>query len=188
MINFEMLPLANILGFLALVSYVLTLLPTNLRIVIPQSKKTKIPKYLLKNRRVIGVLSFIFAVLHGWLLVKKQNFDYLDFKTYWVYVQGVSSFLVFTLLAITSNDWSVKRLKKNWKKLHNLTYLALFLVTWHVWAKMAEHWSSVTFISLFFLSLVIVLFVSRRLIEYQDNQRKLKKANTREKSLSKTTV
>ncbi|WP_306557866.1 ferric reductase-like transmembrane domain-containing protein [Nostoc sp. 'Peltigera malacea cyanobiont' DB3992] len=75
------------------------------------------------------------ALLHAFLLVKKRDLDFLDPNTYWIYIQGISTLIIFTLLAITSNDWSVKRLKKNWKRLHTLTYLAMFLLTWHVWTK-----------------------------------------------------
>ncbi len=182
----ELLPLPNVLGFLALFCYILTLLPTNLRIVVPASKKTKIPKRLLQNRRLIGVIAFFLALLHGWLLIRKQNFDYLDAKTYWVYFQGVSSFIIFTLLAITSNDWSVKRLKKNWRKLHRLTYLAMFLVTWHVWAKMAEHWSYFTLISLLSLGVVILLYLKRRYLEYQTKPVKTQPKTSPRTSLSET--
>ena len=184
----ELLPFPNVLGFLALFCYILTLLPTNLRIVVPASKKTKISKRLLQNRGLIGLLSFFLALLHGWLLIRKQNFDYLDPKTYWVYFQGVSSFIVFTILAITSNDWSVKRLKKNWRKLHSLTYFTMFMVTWHIWAKMAEHWSSFTLIGLASMGFVILLYLKRRYLEYQANQVKTKQQTTPRKSLSQTSV
>jgi sulfoxide reductase heme-binding subunit YedZ len=165
-------PLANSLGFLALGAYILTLMPTNLRIVFPQTKQTGIPKWLLKYRRLIGILAFGLALLHGFLLVKKRNFDFFDPSTYWIYIQGVSTFTVFTLLAITSNDWSVKRLKKNWKRLHTLTYLAMFLLTWHVWDKMADHWSYLTPIGLGAIFMTILLFLRRRWIEYSNKQQK----------------
>jgi sulfoxide reductase heme-binding subunit YedZ len=157
-------PIANGLGFLALGGYILTLLPTNLRIVFPQTKQTSVPKWLLKNRRLIGVLSFLLALGHGYLLVEKRDFDFFDLSTYWVYIQGVSTFIIFTLLAITSNDWSVKRLKNNCKRLHNLTYLAMFLLTWHVWDKMADHWSYLTPLALATIVSVNLLYLYRRWI------------------------
>lgn len=175
--TFDYAPLANILGFLALGTYIVTLLPTNLRIVFPQTRQTEIPKYLLKNRRVIGILSFILAVFHGYILVMKRDFDFFDLKTSWVYIQGVSTFIVFTLLAITSNDWSVKRLKKNWKRLHNLTYLALFMLTWHVWDKMSGHWSWLTPFGLIGLVTITWLYLARRWQEY--TQQKVKKQQSK---------
>ena len=137
-------PLPNFLGFLALVSYIVTLLPTIIRIVFPKTKETGIPKWLLKRRRLIGVIAFFLALAHGYLLVEKRQLDFSDPKTFWVYVQGISTFTIFTILAITSNNWSVKKLKKNWKQLHKLTYLAMFLLTWHIWDKMAGHWTYLT--------------------------------------------
>jgi methionine sulfoxide reductase heme-binding subunit len=168
-------PLSNGLGFLALGGYILTLLPTNLRIVCPQTKQTSMPKWLLKNRRLIGVLSFLLALGHGYLLVEKRDFDFFDLSTYWVYIQGVSTFIIFTLLAITSNDWSVKRLKKNWKRLHNLTYLAMFLLTWHVWDKMADHWSYLTPLGLVTVVAINLLYIQRRWIEHCNQQQAAQK-------------
>lgn len=159
-------PLANFLGFLALSNYVTTLLPTILRIVFPQTKKTGIPKLLLKYRRQIGVIAFVLALAHGFLLVRKRNFDFFDLQTYWIYIHGVATFLIFTLLAITSNNWSVRKLKRNWKKLHSLTYLAMFLLTWHIWDKMSAHWSFLTPISLLGLIIIISLFIWRKRIEH----------------------
>jgi sulfoxide reductase heme-binding subunit YedZ len=174
MMTIDTAPLANSLGFLALGAYILTLMPTNLRIVFPQTKQTSISKWLIKHRRIIGIISFLLALGHGYLLVLKRDFDFFDPSTYWIYIQGVSTFTVFTLLAITSNDWSVKRLKKNWKQLHNLTYLAMFLLTWHVWDKMSEHWSYLTPIGLLAMGVITLMFVVRRWLEYRNKQQKAK--------------
>lgn len=163
---------ASLLGFAALTGYILTLLPTNLRIVFPLTKKTGFPQWLLKYRRLIGLLSFFLAVVHGFIFFKQRNFDTFDLKTYLVYFQGAATFIIFTLLAITSNDWSVKRLKKNWKKLQRLTYLAMFLVTWHIWATMAGHWTYLTPVGIAALTATIVLFLGRVLIERQSRQQK----------------
>lgn len=160
-------PIANLLGFLALSSYIITLLPTILRIAFPKTKKTKIFKFLLKYRRQIGLIAFVFAFAHGFLLVKKRNLDFFDLQTYWIYIQGIATFLIFTLLAITSNNWSIKKLKRNWKKLHSLTYLAMFFLAWHVWDKMSGHWSFLTPIGLSGLIVIIALFIYRKRIEYR---------------------
>ena len=163
---------ASLLGFAALTAYILTLLPTNLRMVFPITKKTGIPQWLLKYRRVIGLLSFFLAVLRGFIFFKQRNFDIFDLQTYFVYFQGVSSFIIFTLLAITSNDWSVKRLKKNWKNLQGLTYLAMFLVTWHICEKMTGHWTYLTPVGITAITATIVLFLCRVWIQSQSRQQK----------------
>lgn len=160
-------PLANCLGFLALGSYITTLLPTILRITFPPTRKAVLPKLLLKYRRQIGLVAFAFALGHGYLLVRKRHFDFFDLKTYWIYVQGVATLMIFTLLAITSNNWSVRALKQNWKKLHSLTYLAMFLLTWHVLDKMSAHWSFLTPIGLLGLVGITAFFLLRKWIECQ---------------------
>ena len=177
MITMDITPLANHLGFLALASYIVTLCPPILRTVFPQTKQSGIPKLLLKHRRIIGIIAFFLALGHGLILVNKRDFDFADPTTYWIYIQGVATFIIFTLLAITSNDWSVKRLKKNWKRLHSLTYLAIFLLAWHIWDKMLNHWSYVTPIGLVAISIMAVLFLTRRWIERQNRQQKAKKDN-----------
>ena len=163
---------ASLLGFAALAGYILTLLPTNLRIVFPLTRKTGFPQWLLKYRRFIGLISFFLAVAHGFIFFKQRNFDIFDIKTYFVYFQGVATFIIFTLLAITSNDWSVKRLKKNWKNLQRLTYLGMFLVTWHIWDKMAGHWTYLTPVGIAAITATIVLFLGRVLIERQSRPQK----------------
>jgi sulfoxide reductase heme-binding subunit YedZ len=175
MMTIDSVPLANNLGFLALGTYILTLCPTTLRIVFPQTKQTDIPKWLLKHRRIIGIVSFFLALGHGYILIQKRDFDFGDPKTYWIYIQGVSMFIIFTLLAVTSNDWSVKRLKKNWKRLHSLTYLSIFLLAWHIWDKMLNHWTYITPISLISIIAIAVLFLIRRRIEHQNSQQKADK-------------
>ena len=160
-INLDTFSQASLLGFAALTAYILTLLPTNLIIVFPLTKKTGFPQWLLKYRGLIGLLSFFLAVVHGFIFFKQRNFDIFDLKTYFVYFQGVATFIIFTLLAITSNDWSVKRLKKNWKKLQRLTYLAMFLVTWHIWEKIAAYWTYLTPVGIAAITAIIVLFLCR---------------------------
>jgi methionine sulfoxide reductase heme-binding subunit len=174
MITMDIPVVDNSLGFLALASYIITLLPTTLRIVFPRTKETGIPQGLMKHRRSIGIMAFFFALAHGFLLVKKRNIDFFDLKTSWIYIQGIATFTIFTLLAITSNDWSVKMLKKNWKQLHKLTYFAMFLLTWHIWDKMSNHWTYLTPVGLVAIVLITVLFMFRFWIERQGKQQRTK--------------
>ena len=169
-LEFNPVSFAALLGFLAVGAYILTLLPTTLKIVFPATTKSGIPKWLLKYRRWIGLLSFCLAVGHAYIYFKQRNFDLWDIKTYWFYFQGVSTLTIFTLLAITSNNWSMKKLKKNWKKLQQLTYLAMFLLTWHIWAIMAHHWTYLTPIGMMAMLMIIVLFLYRKWIVQQTSK------------------
>lgn len=157
--------LANILGFLALVSYAVTLLPGMLRVVFPSFKRDQTLIWILKYRRYIGVAAFAFGLNHGVLLIPERQLNLLDFQTYIHYFHGFSLLIIFTILAITSNDWSVKRMKSNWKKLHKLTYLSIFFLPWHMLDKMAGHWTHLTPICMAIVLVLIILFTQRKLNE-----------------------
>lgn len=159
--------LPNVLGVIALFSYIVTLLPTSVKVVFPSSRRTKIPTQLLKYRRLIGIVAFLLALAHAYLLVIKRSYDFLDVKTYFIYFPGLTSFVILTILAVTSNEWSIKKLKKNWKRIHQLTYLAMFLLCWHILSTMFGHGSYLTFLSIFGITQIIVLFLRRRWIEWQ---------------------
>ncbi|NEP08595.1 MAG: iron reductase, partial [Okeania sp. SIO4D6] len=70
--------------------------------------------------------------------------------------------------------WSIKRMKKNWKKLHELTYLAMFLLVWHVIDKMWGHWSYLTPLGMIGITTITVLFIVRRCIERRKKLTKTK--------------
>jgi sulfoxide reductase heme-binding subunit YedZ len=158
---------ANLLGFLSLLAYILTLLPSSLRIGFPAIKKSKFIANLLKYRRLLGILAFLVAVGHVVLIVIKRNVDLFDLQTYSISVEGTATLIIFALLAFTSNDWSVKKMKKNWRRLHQLTYTAIFLLFWHIQEKMSDHWNFLTPIELICMTAIIALFFKRRWLEYQ---------------------
>lgn len=170
-------PYANWAGFLATLLYVITLLPTILRIVFPSTRETGIPKALLLQRRMVGIFAFLLAIVHGYLMIVKRELDFFDPQTYWVYIQGIWTFLIFVVLAFTSNDWSVKKLKKNWKKLHQLTYLAMFLLVWHIIDKMWGHWTWLTPASLLLTGTITLLFLIRILREWHSSEARAKQVS-----------
>lgn len=178
--------LPHALGLLAVISYIVTLVPTILRIVFPDIKSTGIPQLLLKQHRQIGILAFALASGHAFLLIQKRNIDWLDLKTSWIYFQGLTTFAIFLVLTLTSNDWSVKKLKKNWKQLHKLTYLAMFLLTWHIWDKMSGKWTYLTPVEIIALTTIIVLFLIRLGIEFRQQEQKSQKKADEKKSLLKS--
>lgn len=165
-------PLANILGFLALVTYLATLLPSIVKTVFPTTKGSKFIACLLRHRRYIGITAFAFGLDHGFILIIQKDINLLDLHTYVEYFQGISILTIFTFLAITSNNWSVKKLKANWKKLHQLTYLVIFLMPWHILDKMSGHWSYLTPLGVLFSITTVVLFLRRRCIEVVESKRK----------------
>jgi sulfoxide reductase heme-binding subunit YedZ len=157
---------ANIVGFLSLLCYIATLIPSLVKANFAINRKNEIILYLLKYRRHIGVTAFSLGFNHGILQIVKRDLNLLDFHTYIQYFQGFSLLLIFTTLAFTSSDEAVKNLKTNWKKLHQLTYVAIFLLPWHILDKMSGHWNHMTPIAVGMSIIVTLLFITRR---YKEN-------------------
>jgi sulfoxide reductase heme-binding subunit YedZ len=161
---FKPVPLANFIGCLSLVTYTATLMPSMVKKLFPIYRVNKLIVLLLRYRRYIGVIAFFLALNHGFLMVIQKQINLLNPYIYLEYFQGMSMLFIFTLLAITSNDWSVKKLKRNWKRLHSLTYVAIFLMPWHILDKMSGHWSYVTPFALLLSLVILVLFLKRQML------------------------
>ncbi len=99
---------------------------------------------LLKRRRALGLYAFLYASIHvlifvdldyglAWSLIIQTIFE----KPY--IVVGAIAFLMLIPLAFTSFDiWKV-RLKKNWKRLHQMIYLIAPLAVLHyAWGKKGD--------------------------------------------------
>lgn len=90
--------------------------------------------WMMKRRRHIGVAAFIYAIFHTVLYVVDMGsvramlseFTALGIWTGWV------AFFVFIPLALTSNDFFVRKLGRSWKTLHRFVYAAAVatLVHW----------------------------------------------------------
>lgn len=90
----------------------------------------------VKLRKSAGLWCFFFACLHVYFYITFLNsFDetwsWLTFPLQFFIVLGLAGLLILSLLAITSNRWSMRQLKKNWKRLHRLVYTAGILVLVH---------------------------------------------------------
>ncbi len=86
---------------------------------------------LIKFRRAIGVLTFFYVTLHllVWLVLDVQVLGQIwadIIKRPYITV-GMAAFLLMLLPALTSNDWSVRRLGPSWRKVHRLIYPAAIL-------------------------------------------------------------
>jgi sulfoxide reductase heme-binding subunit YedZ len=95
----------------------------------------------LLRRRALGLYAFLYATIHviifadldyglAWSLILETVFQ----KPY--ILVGAAAFLLLIPLAVTSFDvWKI-RLKKNWKRLHQLVYFIAPLVVLHyAWGK-----------------------------------------------------
>jgi len=161
MLNLNPAMMANGLGLLALFTYALTLIPSSLKIVYPVIHKQKIIVKLLQKRRQLGIVTFLISLGHAGLFIVNRQRDFYNWKNYPTYINGIAILFIFTLLAVTSNNWSVKKMKKNWRYLHKLTYVALFLLLWHVDEKMSGHWTCITPLALGTITAAITFFLLR---------------------------
>lgn len=109
-----------------------TLAVTPLRLVIGTRPFTR---WLLLRRRDLGVASFAYAAVHTaiYLVDKAGLAKVLEEAASAELFTGWLALALFIPLAVTSNDLSVRRMKRNWKRLHRLVYPAAVLVFVH-WA------------------------------------------------------
>jgi sulfoxide reductase heme-binding subunit YedZ len=102
---------------------------------------------LIRFRRAIGLLGFLYAALHllVWVL--------LDLQLRWseigadlvkrpYIIVGMLGLACLVPLALTSNGWSVRRLgAAAWQRLHRLTYVAVLLGALH-YLLLVKVWSA----------------------------------------------
>ena len=90
---------------------------------------------LLKFRRALGLIGFSYIFLHllVWLFLDVQIVGQIwaDILRRPYITIGMAGFLLMVPLAVTSNDWSLRRLGPTWRKLHRLTYVAVLLGAIH---------------------------------------------------------
>ncbi|WP_209507148.1 MULTISPECIES: protein-methionine-sulfoxide reductase heme-binding subunit MsrQ [unclassified Ruegeria] len=86
---------------------------------------------LMKFRRAIGVLTFVYVSLHllVWLVLDVQfpSQIWADILKRPYITVGMGAFLLLLPLTATSNNWSVRRLGPRWRRLHWLVYPAALL-------------------------------------------------------------
>ena len=115
-----------------------------------------------RYRRMFGLFAFFYASLH---LLTYVGLDYrfnLDpifddvLNKKYIFI-GFAAWLLMIPLTITSNQWMVKILKQNWKKLHKLIYVIAILGSLHfIWLS-----KTIYFKPLFYFVLITVLLAIR---------------------------
>lgn len=92
----------------------------------------------IRFRRMIGLYAFAYACLHF------SAYLVLDLRGYWTQIfeeiakrpyitVGFSAWLLLLPLAITSTQGWIRRLGRNWGRLHKLVYAAGVLAVLHFW-------------------------------------------------------
>ncbi|MEM9578919.1 MAG: protein-methionine-sulfoxide reductase heme-binding subunit MsrQ [Pseudomonadota bacterium] len=90
---------------------------------------------LLKFRRALGLLAFIYVTLHllVWLVLDIGILSQIwaDILKRPYITIGMAGFVLMLPLAITSNNLSIRRMGPSWRKLHRLVYLVVLLGAVH---------------------------------------------------------
>jgi methionine sulfoxide reductase heme-binding subunit len=130
---------------------------TPLRVLFPRSA---IVNALNRHRRYIGVSACVYGLIHFSCHVLYQG-DWEDLlqsftKPFtWFGLTGLS---ILVVLALTSNNWSVRKLGgKRWKLLHRLAYVAAIVLIYHQSIAGKGHW----YISRWLLFLLVGLEAAR---------------------------
>lgn len=93
---------------------------------------------LLRFRRMLGLYAFTYATLHF------SAYLVLDLRGYWTQIfeeivkrpyitVGFAAWLLLLPLAITSTQAAIRRLGRNWARLHQLVYAIAVLAVLHFW-------------------------------------------------------
>jgi sulfoxide reductase heme-binding subunit YedZ len=93
---------------------------------------------LIRFRRMLGLYVFFYATLHF------AAYLVLDLRGYWAQIfeeiakrpyitGGFAAWLLLVPLAITSTQAAIRRLGRNWARLHRLVYAIGVLAVLHFW-------------------------------------------------------
>ena len=113
---------------------------TPLRVLFPRAR---LVAALNRHRRMIGVSSCIYGLLHfSSHILYEGNWASLlrSFSKPFIWF-GLAGLAILVALALTSNQWSARKLGgKNWKLLHRLAYVAAALLLYHQSIAGKGHW------------------------------------------------
>ncbi len=118
---------------------------------------------LVRFRRMLGLFTFFYASLHFltyvWL---DQYFDWPfiveDIAEHPYIIVGFSTFLILLAMAVTSPKFMIRKMGKNWKRLHRLVYPAAFLASFHfIWLVKSDIREPLIYFTLFALLMLLRL-------------------------------
>ena len=94
--------------------------------------------FLLRHRRMVALYSFFYAGLHvlGWAFWEQGLLPaamWSDIVNRLFITVGTVAVVLMVPLAFTSTRGWMRRLGRNWKRLHRLVYVVAGLELWHFW-------------------------------------------------------
>jgi len=127
-------------GTISLVFFCLSIFPGILR---RFGRSSKVTQVLMLFRRQIGVTAFIFGFFH-YLAVRMLPILFagvpVNMNPPLFEIFGFLTLYPMSLLFLTSNDFSVKKMGVWWKRLHSLSYLIVWSLFIHVALQGGETW------------------------------------------------
>lgn len=123
--------------------------------------------WLLRFRRMLGLYAWFYATLHvaGYLvfILQLQWHKLVDdiIKRPYIMV-GFAAFMLLLPLGLTSFNYAIKKLGKNWQKLHQLIYVIAVLVALHfLWVARSNIGEQLMYIVLLVGMLLIRVYFDR---------------------------
>ena len=124
----------------------------------------------IRYRRMLGLFALFYASLHflSWMifLLGFRFFAIMEELVERPYITvGFSAYLILLVLGVTSPKAMVRKLGKNWKRLHRLVYVAAVLGTIHLlWILRSNIGEAV------FYGTILVVLLGYRLIRYSQRR------------------
>lgn len=139
--------ITRLTGYVALILLLISLTVTPLRHFLTwsmicfgakQGKRVADWNWIIKLRRMLGLLSFFYAALHLGIyfwLDQGANIAYAlrDISERPFLAVGMIAFVLLVPLALTANDYAMRMLGKNWRRLHRTVYLIAPFAIIHYW-------------------------------------------------------
>lgn len=123
-------PLLHPTGEFAARFMIVAMIISPLRVMFP---KNRFWLWMTRRRRYLGVAAFSYAFAHtGLYIVDMGSLTNVLGEALLLGIwTGWLAMFIFVPLAITSNDWSVKRLGRKWKRLQQAVYIAAVATLLH---------------------------------------------------------
>lgn len=135
-------------------------------------------------RRNLGLYAFGYVSLHlltfvwldyglSWALIQEAIFEK------WYALVGFGAFLILLPLALTSSQWSMKKLGKRWTKLHKWVYLAGILAVLHYVLLVKNTYTQPFIFAAILAVLLLVRFapIKQKVIRWRRSMKKKKPAS-----------
>ena len=109
---------------------IIAMMLTPLRMLMP---KVTFWAWMIQRRRYLGVAAFLYALAHTiFYLIDRETLDAIfgELGALGIWT-GWLAFFVFIPLAISSNDYSVRKIGPSWKRLQQFVYLAAVATLLH---------------------------------------------------------